>query len=60
MAVKLCGSGPGIVMKLRRGCGLKEWRAEAGRTVRSIALDIVVDGGAGGGKQTRNGNWNAN
>ena len=29
-------------MKARRARGLHEWRAEAGRSVRSIAFDMVL------------------
>ena len=42
MADKLCASVPGRVMKVRRARGLHEWMAEAGRSVRSIALDMIL------------------
>jgi hypothetical protein len=31
----------GSVIKLRRACGLNEWRAETGRSVRSITFDMI-------------------
>lgn len=44
VTVRLWGSVPGSVMKLRRAWGLNEWRAGTGRSVRSIAFDMVLAG----------------